>query len=371
MATDPLEQLSQEFQDISAVYEQEFAGQTRQTRDLERLESLMGQLRGLVARVERAAAALQGEALGRLRAEALETLAMYEAERRAIAEAKALGPQYAEFMLLATLANQVFARYGRHFAGHPRSTRDLGLLDEMVTDLRALRQRMREVMKKKEHAAFQRDVDLVTQQLDLYAREREAVAAAQAEGSPEERAGLLAGLANAQFDAYRANFAGRARVTRRPGLLQRICDRLRHVQAAMVELGRGGFASEENAANVQIVEQNVSMYEKELAEIKKARQATPMRDLMGLLGGAANEIFEQYRAGFAGKPRGEVDLALLGAICDQLGEIARQMADFHRVQKDEMNAKNLEIVNAQLASYEREFTLVLQAQREAAGAAGG
>ncbi|HEU4538349.1 MAG TPA: hypothetical protein VFS00_29720 [Polyangiaceae bacterium] len=366
MATDPVEQLSQEFQDISAVYEQEFAGQSRQTRDVQRLESLMGQLRGLIARLERASAAFSSEALGRLRSEALESLSMYENERKAIAEAKALGPQYAEFMLLATLANQVFARYGRNFAGHSRQTRDLGLLDEMIADLRALRQRMRDVMKKKDHPAFQRDVDLVGQQLDLYVREREAIAAAQREGTPDERAGLLATLANAQFDLYRTHFAGRSRATRRPGLLQRIVEQLRQLRAGMIELERAGLASEANQRNIEVVAQNLNSYEIEVAEIKAARQGAPMRDLTSMLGGAANEVFEQYRAGFAGRPRNEVDLPLLGTLCDLLGEIARQMADFHRVNKDEINAKNLDIVNTQLSSYEREFVLVLEAQRSAA-----
>ncbi|MCU0687509.1 MAG: hypothetical protein MUF34_35580 [Polyangiaceae bacterium] len=366
MATDPVEQLTQELQDISAVYEQEYAGQSRQTRDLERLDSLMGQLRGLVARLERASAAFNSEGLGRLRTEALEALSMYENERKAIAEAKALGPQYAEFMLLATLANQVFARYGRHFAGHSRQTRDLGLIDEMITDLRALRQRMREVMKKKDNPAFQRDVELVTQQLELYGREREAIAAAQREGTPDERSGLLATLANAQFDLYRAHFAGRSRATRRPGLLQRIIDQLRQLRAGMIELERGGLSSETNQRNAEVVAQNLNAYEIEVAEIKAARQGAPMRDLTSMLGGAANEIFEQYRGGFAGRARSDVDLPLLSNLCDLLGEIARQMADFHRVNKDEINARNLDIVNTQLAAYEREFVLVLEAQRSAA-----
>ncbi len=372
MPTDDLfEQLNQEFQDIGAVYEREYAGKGRQTRDLERLESLMGQARGLVARIERASTALKGTPLGRLRSDALEALAMYETERRAIADAKALGPQYGDFMLLATLANQVFARYGRHFAGHARPTRDLGLLDEMITDLRALRQRMREVMKKKDHPAFQRDLDLVGQQLDLYGRERDAISVAQREGPAEDRAALYATLANSQFDLYRAHFAGRTRVTRRPALLQRIIDRLLHLQAAMTELEQGGLRSEANTRNRQVVAENVTTYEAELAEVKAARQGAPMRDLMNLLGGAANDVFEQYRQNFAGRPRGEVDLALLTTLCDLLGEIARQMADFHRVQKDDTNAKNLDIVNTQLASYEREYALVLEAKAGAGGAGSG
>lgn len=366
MATDPFEQLNQEFQDISAVYEREFAGQPRQTRDVDQLDSLLGQLRGLLARVRQAETTFQGKPLARLRSDALEALSMYESERTAISEARSLGPHYAEFMLLGTTANQVFARYGRHFAGHARATRDLGLLDEMVADLRAIKQRMREVMKKKDVAAFGRDAELVDQQLEMYVREREAIVAAQRQGTPDQRASLFASLANSQFDLYRIHFAGRSRLTRRPALLQRIVERLRQTHTAMGELQNEGLSSDQNARNKQIVAQNLDTYEAEVGEIKKARQGASMRDMMNALGAAANELFAQYGENFAGRARSEVDLTLLSSICDLLGEVSRQMADFHRVQKDDNNTKNLDIVNTQLTAYEREYALVFEAQRGAA-----
>ena len=360
MANRTLANLEQEIADVTARYESDFAGQARATRDLAVMDELLNRLRSVVAELEKqaksdgATAALE-QARGRL--------SMYQTERQAIVDAKAGGTEAVEFARLAAQANFVFARYQRHFAGQSRGTRDLGLLKEMVEELRTIRQRMSVILSVKPNTSYQTDADLVTRVVDQYTDETRQIERAQSEGSPEERASRLADLANAQFAIYDKHFVEKSRITRRPALLQRVVENLRRIRSSMRELKLSGPAVENNRNNIGIVEQALRHNESELAEIRKARQAAPLADIMGMLGGAANDIFEEYRQKFAGKDRRMVDLTTISLLCDQLGEVARQMADMTRTEKNEMNERNLDIVIERLSAYEEEWRAIREAQQ--------
>ncbi len=360
MANRTLANLEQEIADVTARYESDFAGQARATRDLAVMDELLNRLRSVVAELEKLAksdgvtAALE-QARGRL--------SMYQTERQAIVDAKAGGTEAVEFARLAAQANFVFARYQRHFAGQSRGTRDLGLLKEMVEELRTIRQRMSVILSVKPNTSYQTDADLVTRVVDQYTDETRQIERAQSEGSPEERASRLADLANAQFAIYDKHFVEKSRITRRPALLQRVVENLRRIRSSMRELKLSGPTVENNRNNIGIVEQALRHNESELAEIRKARQAAPLADIMGMLGGAANDIFEEYRQKFAGKDRRMVDLTTISLLCDQLGEVARQMADMTRTEKNEMNERNLDIVIERLSAYEEEWRAIREAQQ--------
>jgi hypothetical protein len=90
-----------------------------------------------------------------------------------------------------------------------------------------------------------------------------------------------------------------------------------------------------------------------------------MKDILGMLGGAANEIFDEYRKRFGGQDRRQVDLVAFSALCDKLGEIARQMYDIGRTEESEMNDRNLEIVSETLRQYEEEWKAISKAQEPA------
>lgn len=360
MANRTLANLEQEIADVTARYESDFAGQARATRDLAVMDELLNRLRSVVTELEKqpksdgATAALE-QARGRL--------SMYQTERQAIVDAKAGGTEAVEFARLAAQANFVFARYQRHFAGQSRGTRDLGLLKEMVEELRTIRQRMSVILSVKPNTSYQTDADLVTRVVDQYTDETRQIERAQSEGSPEERASRLADLANAQFAIYDKHFVEKSRITRRPALLQRVVENLRRIRSSMRELKLSGPTVENNRNNIGIVEQALRHNESELAEIRKARQAAPLADIMGMLGGAANDIFEEYRQKFAGKDRRMVDLTTISLLCDQLGEVARQMADMTRTEKNEMNERNLDIVIERLSAYEEEWRAIREAQQ--------
>jgi regulator of replication initiation timing len=250
----------------------------------------------------------------------------------------------------------------RHFAGKDRSTRDVALLGELVDELKQIDKRMGQILEEAPNKDFERDREIVRNNLAAYQKEISAIEEAQSAGTPEEQASVLATLANEQFSVYQTHFAGEPRVSRRPALLMRVISSLKKIRERMIALKEGGLSADFNGRNIAIVDDRLGVYETELAEIRKVRQATPMNEIMGELGGAANKLFDAYRSGFADKPRAQADVAKLGGLCDKLAEIRRQMTEMSWAEDNEMNTKNLEIVTQQLAMFEGEYEAVVRSQ---------
>jgi hypothetical protein len=358
-----IETLKGEMEELDRRYAQEFAGQSRLTRDLDVLDSIIQRGDSILKRIEQIPSAVRGPDLVQLRDSAVQNLALYNQERAAIVRAKEVGPTFEAFSLEATSANMTFARYARHFAGKDRSTRDPALLGEIVEDLKQIDRRMSQLLEESPSAEFQRDHKVVKDNLAQYQGEIEHVQTAQTSGTTEQQAGVLATLANEQFALYQVHFAGEPRISRRPALLMRILTSLKKIYGRMTAIRDEGFTGEFNTKNIAVVEERLKVYETELAEIRKLRQATAMPDIMGELGAAANKLFDEYRKAFADKPRSQVDVAHLGNICDKLGELRRQMGELAFAEENEMNDRNLDIVTEQLSMFESEYEAVVRARK--------
>ena len=363
MSAPAIEALKSQIDDLSSEYAARFAGHSRVTRELADIDSLVSRTKEVVAKLDglpKSAKDAEVEALVDL---AKTNLQLYQTERVAIAEAKQGGPAFVEFAALGTQANFVFARYRRHFASKPRNTRDLGLLAEMVDDLQKIQIRMRTLLAgKNSEKRMQDDLELVGTNIKLYVAERGEIVESRNAGTPEEQADVLAEVANLQFAVYQDHFASKSRLTRRPELLQRMIDNLKLVKERMETLKKGGVSSDSNAKNIGIVSANIEMYVAELAEIRKARSGVKLADLMGNLGTAANDVMTEYRENFAGKDRASRDLDMLSRMADQLGEILRQMTALQRAEKNEMNARNMGIVNDNLVMLESEYEEIRKAK---------
>jgi hypothetical protein len=363
-----IETLGKELEAVERDYAEGFAGQSRLTRDLGAMDALLARANSVLERIDRVPTAAQGPELTRLRETASECVRLYSQERRAIQQAHELGPTFYEFGDEATNANYIFARYARHFAGKDRATRDLALLGELVDDLKQVEKRMSALLEENRSEDFERDRKVVRDSIAHYQSEIGQINDAQQSGTPEQRASTLATLANAQFALYQTHFAGEPRISRRPALLMRIVSSLKKIHERMLSAKESNAELPFNDKNIGIVEERLKVYETELIEVRKVRQATAITDIMGELGNAANKLFDEYRTAFANKPRTQVDLEKLANICDKLGEVRRQMADMSRAEESAMNADNLEVVTNQLQMFEGEYEAVLQAKRAVAPA---
>lgn len=362
MASPTIEALKKQVEDISSEYAGRFAGHSRVTRSVSELDAIIDRASNVVAALDKLPKSAIDAEVTALITTARENLDLYRAERGEIEKAKSEGPELEEFSRLGTQANFVFARYRRHFAGKARATRDLGLLAEMIDDLGKIQGRMKDVVAKSKLTGLKEDLELVSNNIKLYTSERGEIVDARGTGTPEEQADILAEVANGQFQIYTDHFANRSRLTRRPQLLQRMIDNLKQVKDRMLGLKKAGLKSEQNDKNVEIVDANLQMYINELAEVRKARAGVKLVDLMGNLGQAANDVMADYGKDFAGKDRKTRDLEMLSVLCDQLGEIARQMYELGRAEPNETNSNNLSIVMDNLAMFEGEYTNIEQAK---------
>lgn len=362
MAT-PNASFADELDRIAARYEAQFAGQSRATRNLDEIDAIIRDTESVLARVTSIPSAAAPAGLAEIAEIARANVTLYKNERAMIVQAKNAPPQAESFAPLAASANLVFARWHRHFAGQSRNTRDVGLLDEMIAELTGIREDMEAIVAETKAKAFAEDLELVQKTVTMYESERAAIDAASQEGNLEERGSALAARANAQFKIYQDQFAGQSRTTRRPALLARMIEQLEAIQDEMRALADAGLTEGSNTNNIQIVDKQLAMFRSELVEVRKARQSTKLADLMGMLGGNANEVMAAYQEGFAGKDRKTRDLGLLSKICDQLGEIRRQMADLGRAEANASNEGNLEIVTQQLSQFEREYEQIEAAKK--------
>lgn len=234
----------------------------------------------------------------------------------------------------------------------------------MLDELESIEEGMKEIVRQaKNSSELGRDVDLVHRTIGTYREERAHIVTARKTGTHEERASALAQAANAQFRIYADHFAGKSRATRRPALLARVVEELGQLRAAMLELERVGPSTENNKNNIGIVERQMKTYETELEAIREARKGIPLGNLLGMLGGAANEVFDAFRADYAGQERKTRDLEKLSALCDELGDVRRQMLDVGRAEASASNDSNVDIVSTQLAAFEQEYEHVAEAKK--------
>ena len=360
----PQKKFAEELDRIAARYESQFAGLPRAGRNIDELDAILKDTKSVLARIESIPTAVRPADLNELAETARQNVAIYERERKLIADAANAAPEMEQFATLATSANFVFARYRRHFAGKSRATRDVGLLEEMIEDLESIEEGMADIVKtSKNKTELSRDLDLVRRTLETYRSEEKQIRDARKMGTAEERASALAEVANGQFKIYQAHFAGKSRATRRPALLQRVIDQLEAIHAEMRALKEGGLTGGHNDGNLEIVERQINTYKTELGEVRTARKGIAFGDLLGMLGGAANNVFDDFRKDFAGQDRKSRDIEKLSAMCDELGDVRRQMLDVGRAEPNASNDSNIDIVSSQLANFEQEFEQIALAQK--------
>jgi hypothetical protein len=358
------ETMSDEFDAIFDEYQAHFAGKPRSTRDLELLDELIERLETALDEARDELNGGRGR-LAEMVEQGEENLRIYRSEREAIERVQQQGPEVVEAGILATWANAEFHRYNRHFAGSPRPTRDVELLNEMITELKVVRDRMHALRDNEEAIeGLDQDIETVETNLEEYRNERERIVEAQHSGDLDDRASYLAEIANSQFQIYRTLFGGKSRVTRRPKLLRRMIRTLESTKRQMEKLRERGLESQENEGNIEIVENTLETYREELEAVEDAKRGVDPDELVGHLGRAANEIFEAYREEFAGADRRTRDLGQLSWMCDELYHLARAMQETIDAGAGDSGRENLEIVLDNLSLYQREFDEIYQLQAD-------
>jgi hypothetical protein len=340
---------------VHESYRKGFFSRSRATRNLAQLDGIIAQAVAL------------GSSVTEPDVKALldERLALYRSERAEIAAIQAGGPKALAAWRNVEWSEINHLRYAREFGGKARTTRDLGLLNEMVDEQAGWLASVPALG----DARLKAQRDQMEANLKLYRNELEAIPTARAALPPSEQARLLATLANHQFQLYRRHFEGRSRLSRRPALLERITSALDAIRIAMIGVREMGVVTPTHASNLQKVTDRIAHHRGELDRIRASRSATTTSQLARALGDEANKLFAAYRDEFSGKPRATRDLARLDELCDQLQEMARTMQALQNERPDATNAANLGVVLDQVKMTEREYGAIAEAKRQAQSAA--
>lgn len=355
MSTDE-KALRRRSEDLHARYRYGFAGKPRLTRNVADLEVIIQNAKALLDE----AVSMVGD--GEVASEMRERLSLYMEERDRIVEQQKAGPDAIAVSVLATRANALFGLYRRHFAGQNRLTRDLRLLDDLSVAVTEVRDALRARLSSPAADVAQTQIDVVQQNIDLYASERETIVSARAEASPQDMTSVYANVANAQFAAYRDHFAGKSRRARRVALIDRIVANLEECESGMSGLIAEGHEKDTNTKNLGIVRDRLGQYRNEAAAIREARANSSVFEIIDALGQDANGIMEDYVTHFAGKDRATRNLDTLGGLLDRLVEVERQMWGLARVQDNDANTRNLRIVQDTILVYESEYQKIREAQ---------
>lgn len=347
--------LDQELSSIRSVYAQQFAGHPRTTRDLSKLDEIIGRAR---------AVAQQAGPAGLTEAhEEAERLAKAWAEERGHVEAAQQGGepvrQASEYM---QWLRDSYQRYRRHFAGHPRSTRDLGMLAEIIEDIERRIGEIDTFLLRHADPDLAASRDRAVSNLEIYRNELTAIRSVRHAGTLDERAALIARLANDQFDRYRRHFAGKSRISRRRRLLEHIHSALSEIHTDMIALRQAGLNNDTHAKNISVVEAHLKSYHDEIGALKSVRARSTRVDRIGALAKDANAIFELYRDEFRGKPRATRSLDRIAEIWELLWPIALEMEDLAREDDSEPAGSNLRKVRDTLRNYEKEWEAIREAQ---------
>ncbi|MFK7927652.1 MAG: hypothetical protein AB8H79_05665 [Myxococcota bacterium] len=348
------DQLRTSLSQARGSYGGQFAGQPRATRSVERLQALIDQVRTIAADADGVDAAIVTEAQ--------DQLSRWTDELAAIQAVQAAGPNALQSSHLSQWARDGLERYQRNFAGQSRSTRDTGILEEIVKDLERRVVDMEALLRNHDDTDLTATRDATLRNIATYRNELQQIRAARADGTLEQRAGRLAGLANGQFNRYRLHFAGKSRLSRRREVLERIISALQEVRRDMVAVLDAGVEFPQQKENIGIVDGHLKTYHREVEAIRGARNNASRGERIKALAEAANAVFSEYRNEFPGFSRATRDETKLNDLWEQLWPVALDMEDLAREDDAEPVSSNLQKVRDSLRLYEREWRLIREAK---------
>jgi len=252
-------------------YQRHYAGQQRWTRDLAQLQALCARLQTLLDEGDALAKTWDHATFSDSRRRNREQLAAYQRELREVVAAIGTGASSDKASALANRANAVFRWYRLSFAGQSRLGRRPALLEQLVQELEGVLAGMDALTASGYRtAAHDKNAGIVRERLQVYRDELTAIRRVQSDQGYSQVFEATAQSANALFERYRSQFAGKSRAAMDPAQLEELTDALLEVALHMDDLDR--FRGDDrNLANLLIVLENLSLYEAEVDRIRQAR----------------------------------------------------------------------------------------------------
>jgi len=232
---------------VRATYRRHYAGESRLTRDWLQLDGMVDDLVEIQQQLSTLSSGYgASEAVSGAVKTVTNELDLYRREVREIKAAQRDASGEKRFGMLATLANNQFALYRGHFAGHGRSSRRADRLELVISNLRLVFGNMKRLnqgeLSDDVAATHRGNMETVSDRLDAYRIELEAVRDAQAGMDANDRVSSLEAEARRILGEYQTAFAGQDRRTRDMTLLTMLSDRMTDVESELREM-TGAFST--------------------------------------------------------------------------------------------------------------------------------
>lgn len=265
---------------------------------------------------------------------------------------------------LKSRADEIYGIYAANFAGKPRATREVPMIEDLIARLTALVEETRTLMNGDRNPAVLSFLETAMDNLDRYRNEKGAIEEAQQNPHAIEGA-TLANRANRIFDTYRRHFAGKDRGTRDRMLLHEMVGELETIQAAMRDLiSRGGTGAR---GDLETVAAQLQMYRDEVTNVARAQTVGTQEEVANRLAQLANNQFQLYQAHFAGKSRVSRRPALIERMIANLEEYQAEMRELAEAGfSSEMNRNNIGIIANNLEMYRTELIAIREARSQTA-----
>ncbi|TNF23642.1 MAG: hypothetical protein EP329_26935 [Deltaproteobacteria bacterium] len=293
----------------------------------ERLNDQLGAFRGAWSALERSgnganAAELDSltQALLRGEPEAGDALA----ERLVVSEAETTS---ADIETLGLRASFLFARYARHFAGKPRASRDALMLGDMERYLSSMVERLVLELTLHLQDALMKRIELLTEQLAIWALEQEQIGPAREALPPRERLHALAELTDGLAAEWRVQVAQVPGSTVRPRLVKRLLKALELVRIDVDALAATELPDDLEARELlaRVVELQDAWLTRKDELAAQRRRSSPMVRARALQAEVA-ECILQWAREITGGAHGPDRVTRMGELCDRLQELERQLA---------------------------------------------
>lgn len=256
----------------------------------------------------------------------------------------------ATILSVQTLSDKLQRRWDREFAGKPRHTRDLRELEHLIEKAAVLVKKAK-VLKGEKGEELQR---VVKERLELYVKERDAIAVAQFERPEIGEIHNLGLSVERALAVWRRHFAGRDRRTRDLGLLDAAIARL---AAGLQRLDELKGVPEVKQDQLPDLFGQLEVMRDERNEIDKLRrQMSPNDRAMSLLAEAQSAL-DRYRVLFAGQARTTGRVEVLDRIVGSLEACRVALVELG----DEAQRQNIEVIEQNLRAYHNERALIADA----------
>ena len=257
---------------------------------------------------------------------------------------------------LSQYNQQLEQQYQRHFAGHPRFSRDATLLRRMVEDAQ------NRLAQEAPTSANRSMLDQIAKQATFFESEAEQIELIQASSPEDFLAHEYRSWVDLIFDRYRRNFAGQNRAERDLHILKGLSYELQKVEDRISKLSHHRSSDVIDDAQ-QACQSHLDLFRNEFEEISRLRTAGEVGQQTSMLANDANRLFEHWGDYFGGKSRMSRRTERLQHMIDHLAWLDDKMSALQGPDDPEsLNQKTREICRKRAEFYRHELEQIRQAR---------